>query len=119
MGTASVSGGAVGSAGVLSGLSAKYRWRALRRRLRAFRWYHYITFAVVAYVFYQIAIYALWALQFEPLFWIVAIPVTIYAGVRLWDRWGPDIQERVRNRFNDDEDEDDPDFPGGHAMASW
>lgn len=115
--TASVSGGAVGSAGVLSGLSATYRWRALRRRLRAFRWYHYITFAVVAYVFYQIAIYALWALEFEPLFWLVAVPVTIYAGVRLWDRWGPDIQ-RVNDRFGED-DEDDPDFPGDSAMASW
>ena len=119
MSTASVSGGAVGSAGVLSGLSAKYRWRALRRQLRAFRWYHYITFAIVAYVFYQIAIYALWALQFEPLFWLVAVPMIIYAGLQLWDRWGPDIQERVHNRFNDDEDEDDPDFPGDHAMARW
>jgi len=119
--TASVSGGAVGSAGVLSGLSAKYRWRGLQRQLRAFRWYHYLTFAVVAYVFYQIAIYALWALEFEPLFWLVAVPVTIYAGIRLWDRWGPDIQERVSDRFgqNDGDDEDDPDFPGDYAMASW
>lgn len=117
--TASVSGGAVGSAGILSGRSATYRWRALRRRLRAFRWYHYITFAVVAYVFYQIAVYALWALQFEPLFWMVAVPVTIYAGGRLWDRWGPEIQERVRDRLNEDENEDDPDFPGDSAIASW
>jgi hypothetical protein len=119
--TASVSGGAVGSAGVLSGLSAKYRWRALRRQLRAFRWYHYLTFAVVAYVFYQIAIYALWALEFEPLFWLVAVPVSIYAAIQLWDRWGPDLQERVSDRFgqSDGNDEDDPDFPGDHAMARW
>jgi len=115
--TASVSGGAVGSVGIFSGRSATYRWRALRRQFRAFRWYHYITFAVVAYVFYQIAVYALWALQFEPLFWMVAVPVIIYAGIRLWDRWGPEIQERVRDRWNDDED--DPDFPGDSAIASW
>ncbi len=115
--TASVSGGAGGSVGLFSGLSAKYRWRALRRQFRAFRWYHYITFAIVAYVFYQIAVYALWALQFEPLFWMVAVPVTIYAGIRLWDRWGPEIRERVRDRLNDDED--DPDFPGDSAIASW
>jgi len=119
--TASVSGGAVGSVGLFSGLSAKYRWRALRRQLRAFRWYHYVTFAVVAYVFYQIAVYALWILQFKPFFWMVAVPMTLYAGIRLWDRWGPDIQERVRVRFNNDfnNDEDDPDFPGDSAIASW
>jgi hypothetical protein len=110
--SASVSGGGIGAGSTLGGLLGKVRWRALLDRLRAFRWYHYLSFAVVALVFYRVAIYTLWVLEFDPLFWVVAGGCTLYAGFRLWDRWGPDVQQRL-------DGDDDSSFRGRSSSASW